>query len=211
FYLAVSSPFFKQRLAMARPPKEKQPLNLEEVSHMLEVCSDLRLKTYLAVAFFTGARVGEIQALKWSDVNFAKNTITIERTLSQKNELGSPKTRSSVRTIEMLPIVKQALLRYAQQNPSSPYIFTPGRYLRFNKAWHKLLEQAQLAKRKLYSTRHTFASLMLSGGANVLRIYKMLGHTNAHMTLSVYAQYLPQEHTPLAPFLENAPLQRSFS
>ncbi|WP_104696152.1 tyrosine-type recombinase/integrase [Helicobacter salomonis] len=206
-----ANPFFKQRLAMARPPKEKQPLNLEEVSDMLEVCSDLRLKTYLAVAFFTGARVGEIQALKWSDVNFAKNTIRIERTLSQKNELGTPKTRSSVRTLEMLPIVKQALLRYLEQAPSSPYIFTQERYLNLAKPWRELLEQLHLSVRKLYSTRHTFASLMLSGGANALRISKMLGHANAHITLSVYAQYLPQEHTPLAPFLDNAPLQRSFS
>ncbi|WP_104732605.1 tyrosine-type recombinase/integrase [Helicobacter salomonis] len=191
-----ANPFFKQRLAMAKPPKEKQPLNLEEVSDMLEVCSDLRLKTYLVVAFFTGARVGEIQALKWSDVNFAKNTIRIERTLSQKNELGTPKTRSSVRTLEMLPIVKEALLRYLEQNPSSPYIFTPGRYLNLAKPWYKLLEQLHLSARKLYSTRHTFASLMLSGGANALRISKMLGHANAHMTLSVYAQYIPQEQTP---------------
>jgi integrase len=42
--------------------------------------------------------------------------------------------------------------------------------------------------------RHTFASLMVSQGENILWVSKMLGHKDSSMTLDVYAQYMPQKN-----------------
>ncbi len=76
-----------------------------------------------AVMLGTGMRVGEVTGLRWCDVDFDKNTISVNHTLvnySQGNGKGNvfavnpPKTKSGIRTIPMLPEVRQALLQEKQ-------------------------------------------------------------------------------------------------
>ena len=76
----------------------------------------------------TGMRPGEIVALKWSDVDFERKMISIERTRvrSKKGEKpkdGLTKTMSSNRKIDLLPIAEQALLEQMKLTIDETYIF----------------------------------------------------------------------------------------
>lgn len=173
-----------------------------EVRLLLNSCKNQVLRNYLQIAFFTGCRTGEILALKWSDVDFKAGKISISKTI---NYYGTtlPKTRSSIRDIDILPLVKEALKRQKQLSGKNEYIFcSKDNYIRFHdklqKEWKLLLQNVGLEYRTLYHTRHTFASIMLSHSENLLWVSKrMLGHTNPNMTLRIYAHYVEtqrQEH-----------------
>ncbi|MCI5632411.1 site-specific integrase [Helicobacter sp.] len=173
-----------------------------EVRLLLNSCKNQVLRNYLQIAFFTGCRTGEILALKWSDIDFKAGKISINKTINYY-DITLPKTRSSIRDIDILPLVKEALKRQKQLSGKNEYIFcSKDNYIRFHdklqKEWKLLLQNVGLEYRTLYHTRHTFASIMLSHSENLLWVSKrMLGHTNANMTLKIYAHYVEtqrQEH-----------------
>lgn len=204
--MLAKNPFFKMQLKTAKPPEKILPLNLEEIKAVLNACSDTRLKTFLTVAFFTGARMGELLVLSWGDVDFENDKITISKTLSSVGSITPPKTASSDRIIDMLPVVKSALIEYSNtEQGMGSFLFIeslPVNLMGFNRAWHALLKTVGLSRRKLYTTRHTFASLMLQRGEEPLWVSAMLGHKNLDITYKTYAHYLPRKEVERATFLK---------
>ena len=171
------------------------------------------LLTYLYIAFLTGARTGEILALNWEDIDFENEKIAITKSLNDMGELTTPKTKSSVRHIDMLPPLKEYLLKLnsslAQENPSlhteeqtsqSPIITAKRKDLRAE--FYALLDSLGLKRRVLYNTRHSFASIMLSQGEEPLWVAAMLGHKNLNITYSHYAKFIPQKSRARAVFLQ---------
>ena len=59
--------------------------------------------------------------------------------------------------------------------------------------WKKVLKELEIPYRNLYQMRHTFASLMISSGEDILWVSSMLGHKNANITLQVYAKYIKNQ------------------
>ncbi|MDA3966651.1 tyrosine-type recombinase/integrase [Helicobacter sp. WB40] len=192
--------------------KENKPFSLNEVKSILSVAKTMDITTYcyLKIAFFTGARKGEILALKWQDIDFTNNKINIRATIGDYEE-GTPKTASSFRIIDMLPPVKEALeLLKSQKMKPTYYVF-----LKHDKQatkversiqtrYKKALRNLGLEERTIYTTRHTFASIMLQQKENPMWVgCKMLGHKNLNMTYQVYAKYLDNENEQRAIFLNN--------
>lgn len=200
------SPFYNQRITTTPPKAEIKPFSLTEIQTILQNCDNVRFKTYLITAFFTGMRCGEIYALKWENVDFTNDEIHINATLSQQGLEQSPKTQSSKRIIDMLPIVKNALLAYKTIHTNDSYIFAenPKKNIRDDRQmWGKLLTKCGFEKRVLYNTRHTFASIMLSKGENPLWVgCKMLGHKDLSITFENYARYIEIKEK-RAGFLDN--------
>jgi len=83
------------------------PLPIQEVDSFLE-CVVLFYRPFFVVAFFTRMRAGEMSALKWKNVDFDRRIIKVVETRVYGEE-GRPKTNSSYRDIDMLPMVYDAL------------------------------------------------------------------------------------------------------
>ncbi|CRI32455.1 site-specific integrase [Helicobacter ailurogastricus] len=202
------NPFFTQKITNTKPPKKIIPFSLEQIKRVLAHAKDAKLKAFLTVAFFTGARTGELLALRWEDVDFKKDTITIKATYNYtQRTTQTPKTKSSTREIDMLPVVKRALMEFANKiGGYEPHreIFAYKRMRLHNiaYAWKNLLSALGMPHSKLYTTRHTFASLMLSRGEDPLWVSHTLGHKNLEITYRVYAHYIKKEHTTHATFLD---------
>lgn len=196
-----------RKLKVKGQERENLPLSLSEVKMLLETCENRAFKNLLTLAFFTGMRSGEILALRWDCVDFENEKITISHTLSQKGELESPKTKSSVREIDLLPIVAEALKAQKAKAADSRFVFSEnGKPLSIEsvrKAWFALLEKANLTRRVLYNTRHSFASIMLQMGEEPMWVMAMLGHKNLNITLEFYAKYLPNKKIARAQFLKD--------
>lgn len=188
-------------------PKEQKPFNLDEVDLLLEA-SKGQYKNFLGIAFFTGMRSGEILALKWTDIDFNTDTISVERTLS-KGHIQEPKTRSSFRDIEMLPVAREFFenQRY-ETGLKNSYIFLKqnGRHYAnnslFYNTYRETLDKVGIEKRSLHNTRHTFASMMLNNGIEPLWVSNTLGHRDLSITLQVYAKYVPKKEKMVIGFLE---------
>jgi len=170
--------------------------------------------TAVLLALNTGMRLGEVFGLKWSDIDFNKNTINVQRSLVSSSTKGmifeDPKTKGSKRRISVTEKIKKALVKFqAEQTlyskimgdkfineerlvfasvtgkPSDTSNFTT----RFFK---RMLVQAGLDRSfKFHDLRHTHATLLLKQGVNIKVISERLGHSTVTMTLDTYSHLMP--------------------
>lgn len=158
----------------------------------------------IIICLYTGLRIGELLALEWTDIDFAKNELCVSKTCHEgKNKNGvftriidSPKTQSSSRTI---PISKQLipLLREAKRKSHSIYIVSNGEnpisIRSYQRSFSALQRRLNIEHKGFHSLRHTFATRALECGMDVKTLSEILGHKNPTVTLNRYAHSL-MEH-----------------
>ncbi|GAA8316605.1 tyrosine-type recombinase/integrase [Helicobacter pylori] len=199
------SPFFAITLKNAKEAQAIEPFSLEEIKLLIENAPSLRLKAFLAVAFFTGMRTGEQLALLWEDIDFNNKTITINKSLNELGQITSPKNKPSIREVDLLEPVENILKELQASEPKNKkfvFIDMPKRSSVFQRHFKKLLKALNLKDRKLYTTRHTFASLMLSQGEEAMWVSKTLGHKDLNTTYKTYSHYIPKQDKERAKFLK---------
>lgn len=64
------------------------------------------------------------------------------------------------------------------------------------RGFYPALKRAGLRRIRFHDLRHTFASLMISNGEDVVRVSRLMGHANAAITPNVYSHMMPREHDP---------------
>ena len=175
--------------AMDEDDKNINPYTLKEIENLISKAAGY-LKNFIAIMAFTGMRPGELVALKYKDLDFTNNIIKIRRTRTL-GENGPTKTKSSKRDIEMLPIVKQYLLLQKELT----FINIDGDVF-LNKSKKIFYSHDTIAvsfkrltdndPRYLYQLRHSFASLMISEGEDMLWVSRVMGHKSLDITLKIY-------------------------
>ncbi len=176
-----------------------QPFSKTEVDQILRYSTGWR-RNYYAIAFFTGMRSGEIIALKWSDIDFIRRTIYVQRTRRKGIET-TPKTLSSVRVVpifdDLLPFLEN---QYKYTGSKNSYVFLNGDYPYrdtnscLDRPWRSLLKRLKIPYRRLYNTQHTFATLMLNSNKFTKnQISMILGHSNNQMLFQTYAGFIESE------------------
>ncbi|MBY0088667.1 site-specific integrase [Brevibacillus brevis] len=164
---------------------------------------------FFKVLIETGMRKGEAAALQWTDIDFKKYTISINKTLDfgakNKNELfGDTKTFNSNRTIKISQSLVNDLkhhLSYQNQNKlgfgelyhhdlnlvlcRKDGNFIPKSSL-FN-AFSRTLKKVNIPSMPIHSLRHTHAVLLMETGADMKYIQERLGHGSMQITADVYA------------------------
>jgi integrase len=193
---------------LKEPKTDVDPLDPQEVAAFLETCPEW-WTPYFTVAFFTGIRPNEVAALKWGDVDWPRGSFRVRAGVYRWVE-GTPKTESSIRDVDMLlPVVealkaqrKQQATRRLKAGQGAPevgedYVFTMPRGGRFNinavrdAVWYPTLTTAKLRRRIMYQTRHSFASNALAAGENPAWVAAQLGHKGAEVLFDVYARFIP--------------------
>lgn len=122
---------------------------------------------------FTGARKGEIESLKWQDVDFENAVL----------RLGDSKTgQKSI----LLSAGALAVLSDVPRFGGSAYVFPALRgdrnYVGVSKVWRRIRQLATLPDVRIHDLRHSFASLAVSGGASLPVIGALLGQKNSATT-----------------------------
>ncbi len=201
------SPYFKITLKNAKHGLKDDPFSLDEIKTILNHAPNLRLKAFLITAFFSGLRTGEQLALLWSDIDFKNKKINIDKSLNPSGAITSPKNQTSIRQVELLEPVERILKELKESEPEYKkmiFLSIPKRTQEFQKAFKALLKSLNLKEKKLYTTRHTFASLMISMGEDPLWVSKNMGHNDLNTTYSNYARYIPQPKKERATFLKES-------
>jgi len=211
----------------ARPPRKVETLEdieksndipkyLEknELATLLQCARDAGLQDDYAIFLllaYTGIRVGELCALKWSDVDFGEQTIRITRTHYNPGnnvrnyELHTPKTRASRRMIDVTErVIKELVVHRNKQNQfkmlnrdrwhDEDFVFCVTRYPGYpmytkliGARMARLLKLAGLSSDLTpHSLRHTHTSLLAEAGAGLEEIMQRLGHTSDDTTRRVY-------------------------
>ena len=184
------------------------PFSIEDISMILSNSANQE-RNFFALAFFSGMRSGEMIGLKWSDIDFFRLEIKPQRSRKMGSD-GKLKTESSYRVIEILDSLLPYLRdQYQLTGQIDSYVFLNN----YNEPlydikrirdthWKRVLKKCNLEYRPIYHTRHTFATVMLENGEDILWVSNMLGHTDATMTLSRYARYIKRENKKRGQFLK---------
>lgn len=187
---------------------EMKPFSIDEIKLILDN-ADGWFKNFLGIAFFTGARTGEILALEWSDIDFKNYTIYINKTRSN-GFTKIPKTKSSIREIDIIPQCEFFLKEQFKLSGSGINIFNKensNKKLYSSSVlyykWKDLLYKCNLKYRNIYQTRHSFASNMISNRENIFWVTQMLGHKNMSITLDRYSKYIRNIKERKTTFLDN--------
>jgi integrase len=179
-------------------------LSREQARAVLDATADDRLGPLFAVAIATGARQGELLALRWSDVDLDARTMTILKTL-RAGERAETKTESSCRTI-VIPAMAVDALRDQRQRQrldrlragrrwqdGGDFVFasrlgTPLNGVKITHALHVALDRAGLPQMRFHDLRHIAATLMLEAGVPLITVSRGLGHAKIHTTADVYGR-----------------------
>jgi integrase len=200
-----------------RYQKEMQVLTETQVTQFLIAAENSRYKALYHLAITTGMRYSELIGLKWTDVDWEKRTIKIQRQLQYLPHKGykftEPKTRSGTRTIMIgettLKILNEHHKKYAHKDQSGEnLVFINGigtqiYFKRFYKDFKRVLRNAELPEIRFHDLRHTAATLMISNGIPVLIVYKILGHSQHSVTMNVYAHASVEMQSEAAKLMEN--------
>ncbi|RRG06412.1 MAG: site-specific integrase [Lactobacillus sp.] len=172
----------------------------------------LRFQALFMLLESTGMRSGEALGLRWEDIDFENQTISIKRT-RDKFGARSPKTESSKRTITANTDLLHTLQKYHTQTivdalkrgrgaiiKDDSYVvlsrlLNPMNATEMHRALKELLKSAGLNNLIGHFTAHTFrhmyGSYLLASGKNVVAVSRELGHENPAMTLKVYSHVIP--------------------
>jgi integrase len=150
-----------------------------------------------AAAFYAGLRLGELRALRWTDIDLAAGVIHVRRAWDQKAGHIEPKSRAGLRDVPIPTVLRSYLAahRLAQtsdaglvfgRRPTHP--FNPATVnIRARKAWR----DAALAPIGLHEARHTYASLMIAAGVNAKSLSTYMGHSSVTITYDRYGHLMP--------------------
>ena len=159
---------------------------------------------FFCIAFYTGMRKGEICALKWTDIegDYIKVTRSIHQKLKGGDIEGPPKTKSSVRTLQ-IPLPLKRILEEHKARQSLISAFTEEfricggiRCLRETSISNKntaYAKAAELPHIRVHDFRHSHASLLANEGINIQEIARRLGHSDVKMTWNTYSHLYPRE------------------
>ena len=156
-------------------------LTKEEINRLaavLDADEDQRAAGVIRICMLTGARVGEVRQARFEQFNL---------------DLGiwaKPASTTKQRKVHRIPIsedvaalVRQRMLLVPNGNP---WLFpgdVPGQPVKeIRRFWRRVQVKAGIEDARIHDLRHTFASLLVSGGASLEMIGKLLGHTQMQTT-----------------------------
>lgn len=179
-------------------------LNQEELKKLTNHLINTRNHHYsskymILLALFTGMRLGEIQGLKWEDINFDFKSIRIRRSWNSLQKKYVPtKNESSNRTIRVNSEMLELLKELKTNNSEAVFINQFGTIPTsnaVNKTLRKVLDELDINRQgfHFHSLRHTHVAYLLSQKIDIYIISKRLGHSDVGTTTRVYS-YLIDEY-----------------
>jgi integrase len=195
-------------MSAAERLKSIRPFTADELAKVLNAAREHEAGYSPAFLFLarTGARPGEAIALKWSDLNFERREVLIERGMSL-GEIGTTKTgvtrtvdlsQELVDTLKLLRIQREKD-KLSEGWPEMPeWVFINGENnpldeSRLRKRFANAMKKAGISGHRVYDLRHTWATLMLAKGVPITYVAAQLGHSKPSTTLQWYARWLPQD------------------
>jgi integrase len=186
-----------------RPPaegREKRILSSAEIGKLI-AAAPKRYRVLLATAVFSGLRLQELLALRWLDVDRENGELHVRHQLARKGGTLSPlKTNAGKRDVALMPELAAMLRRHqlaSRHSRPEDFVFAgaAGGPLHHRNVQRRGIDKAvETAKHEqgkrdptMHDLRHSFASLLIAQGLDVVFVSRQLGHANPATTLRVYA------------------------
>lgn len=211
FTQAVRDELITRNPAASIPPtrvtkRDLDPFTRPEADLMIaklyELTSGLQqiYAIFFEFSFYTGMRPGEAMALRWEEIDMRKRTARVCRI----RIYGKIQERTKTKTSREVLLNDRALKALEKARPltaaRSDYVFAPEGsgdkselYIRSEtgpkRYWLSALRKLGIRHRRMYDTRHTYATMCLMSGMNPAFIAAQLGHS-VQVLLSTYAKWI---------------------
>lgn len=183
--------------------KQVECFSLSEQKKIEAYCMQSKKKKLygIVICLYTGLRIGELLAIKFSDIDFNKSLMYISKTCFDSSNgriIETPKTNSSNRII---PLPKQilGLVKELKKNSYSEYLIAdldkPVAVRSYQRTFELLLKKLNIQHKGFHSLRHTFATRALECGMDVKTLSELLGHKNTSITLNRYVHSMLEHKT----------------
>lgn len=223
--------------AVDKPRVSRTPLKIvgePEAAKVRKAAEGTDLEIIVRVALATGARLGELLALRWRDIDLEHRRVHISRTITERAGKSAanryaftePKGRRG-RTVDVAASTVEALKRHKASQSAVRLQFgetwddhglvfpnvwqlrdvAPGSPLRVStvsRQFHKLATDNSLAGVRFHDLRHAYATIALRNGVSVNAVAEALGHADPAMTLRVYSHVLPGQQREAADLIDAA-------
>ena len=196
------------------PNKELKPPDPGQVVQLFRLAQESGpdLANFIMLAASSGARRGELLALRWGDIDLDRGSMSIERGIVRVGdsliEQGT-KTHQSRRisldsgTVISLEVHHQQATERARLAgftvTSESFVFshsvdglTPWHPDSTSRAFRRICQQAGVTGVRLHDLRHYVATRLLTAGVDVRTVAGRLGHRNPSTTLNVYSHFVPE-------------------
>jgi integrase len=211
--------------AVQRPRVETQAFEIfteEQARTFLAATRDHPYEALFYLALTTGLRKGELLGLMWSDVDWEKSSLRVERQLQQASwsraELVPTKTKSGRRQVKLgkatLAKLQEYRLRQETQKTlagndwhENGMIFTTsiGTYIdqsKVSREFKRILRENDLPDLRFHDLRHTSISLLLDIGTPVNTVQRRAGHSKASVTTDIYGHVMAHSQDAAAENIE---------
>lgn len=198
--------------------KQIEPWTQEEFARFYAEIKKHRLFAFYRLSAYTGARRGELLALKRSDIDFVKQEITISKTRGRyaREVIETNLTKTDLpRTITLDPdtcdILRDHIKRMTLEASSSPFPYSNSDAYLFvqedgspidpshpSNLFTKVSKRLGLPPQRLHDLRHFHATELIRSGANILEVSDRLGHSSIEITLGVYGHIRPEDRSEIA-------------
>lgn len=189
---------------------EPQALSPQQLAALQAAAQGTWVDLIVRLAAATGARRGELLALRWSDLDWEARRLKIERALYQvKGEVGFKPTKTrTLRVVTLPPSLIEHLAAHRRQQEEDRRMFGPdyrsdldlifaqpdGSPLLPSSVSRAVVRLARLVGIRgagLHALRHLHASALLAAGVPVTAVSQRLGHRDAYTTMRIYAHAMP--------------------
>ena len=171
-------------------------LEIEEIKKMtIAPCCNEIVKMGFLFACFTGLRFSDIITLKWSDIKYSiDGSVTVEKTqVKTRNKVIVP---LSLNALKWLPERKDA--------KEDDFVFNMPEHSVVNKDIKKWAQEANIKKKVTFHvSRHTFAVSLLTMGADIYSVSKLLGHKKISTT-EIYADIVNKKRVEIVNLIDKA-------
>ena len=178
-------------------PREMDFFDFDEADRLIKAAEDEpELQAMVILALKTGLRIGELLALRWSDIDLIKQVLTVKRNVYGGVINETPKSgrkRDVPLTEQVVNTLKEQRLRSALRGE---YVFSnqDGTFINYknqkNHVMPRLCRKAGLRELRWHALRHTFASHLVMLNVPLKVVQELLGHSSMDMTLR-YAHLAP--------------------
>jgi integrase len=181
-----------------KPHWTPQPVAILEPDKLQQLLAHARTPFLFAFLAHTGLRIGEGLGLQWGDIDYDQHLIRVHQQLGRDRKLTTLKTPASRREVVLGKVLATQLREHRLASPHKAlddFVFprydgqgldsrSVGRDFRNAVAAAGIDHVGRLS---LHSLRHTFASMLIASGLDVVYVSRQLGHRNPNITLGTYA------------------------
>lgn len=179
----------------------------DEFERRVNDLKHLHYRELARLLFYTGLRIGEGMALKWSDIDIEKNQLFVNKTMDiATRELTTPKTKGSTGYVpfpificEMLADIKKESAEKIYGFNDEMFVFggvAPYHYSHFHKHFKKVFPEL-----RIHDLRHSYASYLINRGVDIYLVKELMRHDDIKQTANTYGHlYVERKHEVMSVF-----------